>query len=313
PPRLRGREARPRNLHGAATGRHGHPGGVAAGAGGLPRPGHRRPPRHGRRHRPGQLRRAAAAAFGADPGRPGRGPRLEDVPVTLYRVTHRTTYRYEEKVSASYGQMHLLPRTADGQTCRTTRVAIDPAPDDLRERVDFFGNRAAFFAIHSEHTSLTVTTTSDLSVNREGVGLLGGQPWEQVRDRTASPTIEDGWEPTDFLIDSPLVAASPALVDYAGESFTPGRPVLEALLDLAQRIHADFEYEPGSTSVTTTVGDVLAARKGVCQDFAHLTIGCLRSLGLAARYVSGYLETEPPAGQERLQGTDVSHAWAALW
>jgi len=233
--------------------------------------------------------------------------------VTLYRVTHRTTYRYEEKVSASYGQMHLLPRTADGQTCRTTRVAIDPAPDDLRERVDFFGNRAAFFAIHSEHTSLTVTTTSDLSVNREGVGLLGGQPWEQVRDRTASPTIEDGWEPTDFLIDSPLVAASPALVDYAGESFTPGRPVLEALLDLAQRIHADFEYEPGSTSVTTTVGDVLAARKGVCQDFAHLTIGCLRSLGLAARYVSGYLETEPPAGQERLQGTDVSHAWAALW
>ena len=233
--------------------------------------------------------------------------------MTLYRVSHRTTYRYEEKVSASYGQMHLLPRTADGQTCRTTRVAIDPAPDDLRERVDFFGNRAAFFAIHSEHTSLTVTTTSDLSVNREGVGLLGGQPWEQVRDRTASPTIEDGWEPTDFLIDSPLVAASPALVDYAGESFTPGRPVLEALLDLAQRIHADFEYEPGSTSVTTTVGDVLAARKGVCQDFAHLTIGCLRSLGLAARYVSGYLETEPPAGQERLQGTDVSHAWAALW
>jgi len=233
--------------------------------------------------------------------------------VTLYRVTHRTTYRYEEEVSASYGQMHLLPRTADGQTCRTTRVAIDPAPDDLRERVDFFGNRAAFFAIHSEHTSLTVTTTSDLSVNREAVGLLGGQPWEQVRDRTASPTIEDGWEPTDFLIDSPLVAASPALVDYAGESFTPGRPVLEALLDLAQRIHADFEYEPGSTSVTTTVGDVLAARKGVCQDFAHLTIGCLRSLGLAARYVSGYLETEPPAGQERLQGTDVSHAWAALW
>ena len=233
--------------------------------------------------------------------------------MTLYRVTHRTTYRYEEEVSASYGQMHLLPRTADGQTCRTTRVAIDPAPDDLRERVDFFGNRAAFFAIHSEHTSLTVTTTSDLSVNREAVGLLGGQPWEQVRDRPASPTIEDGWEPTDFLIDSPLVAASPALVDYAGESFTPGRPVLEALLDLAQRIHADFEYEPGSTSVTTTVGDVLAARKGVCQDFAHLTIGCLRSLGLAARYVSGYLETEPPAGQERLQGTDVSHAWAALW
>jgi transglutaminase-like putative cysteine protease len=209
--------------------------------------------------------------------------------------------------------MHLLPRTAEGQTCRTTRVVIDPTPDDLRERIDYFGNRAAFYAIHSEHTSLTVTTTSDLSVTRGGLGLLDAPAWEAVRDRTASPGLDDGWEQTDFLIDSPLVPASPELADYAARSFTPGRPVLDALLHLAQRIQADFEYEPGSTSVTTTVDDVLAARKGVCQDFAHLAIGCLRSLGLAARYVSGYLETEPPAGRERLQGADVSHAWAALW
>jgi len=233
--------------------------------------------------------------------------------VTTYRVTHRTTYRYEDEVSASYGQMHLLPRTAEGQTCRATRVTIDPAPDDLRERIDYFGNRAAFYAIHSEHTSLTVTTTSDLSVSRGGLGLIDAPPWEQVRDRTASPSVDDGWEPTDFLLDSPLVPASPALADYAGSSFTPGRPVLEALLDLAQRIHADFDYEPGSTSVTTTVDDVLTARKGVCQDFAHLAIGCLRALGLAARYVSGYLETVPPAGGPRPAGADVSHAWAALW
>jgi transglutaminase-like putative cysteine protease len=233
--------------------------------------------------------------------------------VTHYRVTHRTTYRYEEPVSASYGQMHLLPRTADGQTCHTTRMAIDPTPDDLRERIDYFGNRAAFYAIHSEHTSLTVTTTSDLAVNRGGLGLLDAPSWEEVRDRTASPAVDDGWEPIDFLLDSPLVAASPGLADYAGPSFAPGRPVLEALLDLAQRIHDDFDYEPGSTSVTTTVDDVLAARQGVCQDFAHLAIGCLRSLGLAARYVSGYLETTPPPGKEHLQGADVSHAWAALW
>jgi transglutaminase-like putative cysteine protease len=233
--------------------------------------------------------------------------------VTLYRVLHRTVYRYAEKVSASYGQMHLLPRAADGQTCRTSRVMIDPTPDDLRERIDFFGNRAAFFAIHSEHTSLTVTTTSDVSVDRrDGLGLLGAQPWEQVRDRTAE-VGENGWEPIDLLLDSPLVAASAALADYARPSFTPGRPVIEALLDLAQRIHADFDYEPGSTSVTTTVDEVLTTRRGVCQDFAHLAIGCLRSLGLAARYVSGYLETEPPPGKERLQGADVSHAWAAVW
>jgi transglutaminase-like putative cysteine protease len=232
--------------------------------------------------------------------------------VTLYRVTHRTTYRYEDEVEASYGQMHLLPRTAEGQTCQASQVVIDPTPDDLRERIDFFGNRAAFYAIHSGHTSLTVTTTSEVSVNRGDLGLFDAQRWEQVRDRTAAPG-DDGWEPTDFLIDSPLVAASPALAEYAGPSFSPGRPVLEALLDLAQRIHTDFDYEPGSTSVTTAVDEVLAARHGVCQDFAHLAIGCLRSLGLAARYVSGYLETVPPPGKDRLQGADVSHAWASLW
>ena len=231
--------------------------------------------------------------------------------MTLYRVTHRTSYRYEQPVEASYGQMHLLPRSGDGQTCRTTRVVIDPTPDDLRERVDFFGNRAAFYAIHSEHTRLTVATTSDVAVDR-GALPLDAQPWEQVRDRTAAPG-DNGWEPTDFLLDSPLVAGSAALADYAAPSFTPGRPVLEALLDLGQRIHADFDYEPGSTSVTTTVDDLFAGGKGVCQDFAHLAIGCLRSLGLAARYVSGYLETVPPPGKERLQGADVSHAWAALW
>jgi transglutaminase-like putative cysteine protease len=233
--------------------------------------------------------------------------------VTLYRVTHRTTYRYAVNVSASYGQMHLLPRVVDGQTCRASRLEIDPAPDDLRERTDFFGNRAAFFAIHSDHTSLTATTISDVSVGRrDSLGLLGAQPWEQVRNRTAAPE-DNGWEPSDFLLDSPLVAASAELADYAGPSFPTGRPVLEALVDLAQRIHADFAYAPGSTSVTTTVDEVLIARKGVCQDFAHLAIGCLRSLGLAARYVSGYLETKPPPGKERLRGADVSHAWASLW
>jgi transglutaminase-like putative cysteine protease len=209
--------------------------------------------------------------------------------------------------------MHLLPRVVDGQTCRASRLEIDPAPDDLRERTDFFGNRAAFFAIHSDHTSLTVTTISDVSVGRrDSLGLLGAQPWEQVRDRTAAPE-DNGWEPSDFLLDSPLVAASGELADYARPSFPTGRPVLEALVDLAQRIHADFAYAPGSTSVTTTVDEVLTARKGVCQDFAHLAIGCLRSLGLAARYVSGYLETKPPPGKERLRGADVSHAWASLW
>src|SRR5438105_13251384 len=142
----------------------------------------------------------------------------------LYRVTHTTTYRYGETVSASYGQMHLLPRTGEGQTCRATRVVIDPAPEDFRERIDFFGNRAAFYAIHAGHTSLTVTAISDVSVSRGSLALLDARPWAQVRDQTATPG-DNGWASTDFLLDSPLVPASPGLADYAGPSFTPGRPV----------------------------------------------------------------------------------------
>jgi transglutaminase-like putative cysteine protease len=233
--------------------------------------------------------------------------------VIRYRVTHRTSYRYAEAVSASYGQMHLLPPTLGRQRCRASTVDIDPIPDDLRERTDFFGNRAAFFAIRSEHRSLTVTTRSEVWVDPpDEMGLPGAQPWERVRAQTAA-LGDDGWEPVDFLLDSPLVTASPALADYARSSFTPGRTVLDGLGDLARRIHADVAYEPGETSVATTADEVLEGRRGVCQDFAHLAIGCLRSLGLAARYVSGYLETEPPPGQPRLQGADVSHAWASLW
>ena len=235
----------------------------------------------------------------------------------IYRVTHRTRYDYEDKVSTSYGQMHLLPRDLDGQTCRSSRVTIDPTPDDYRERRDFFGNRAVFFAILSDHHSLTVTTTTEVEVTgrQATLPLLATQPWEDVRDSLSlnGNDAEGGAEARQFLLDSPLVAASPALAGYARRSFTPGRPVLEALVDLAVRIHADFEYEPGSTTVNTPVEEVLARGQGVCQDFAHLAIGCLRSLGLAARYVSGYLETDPPPGRPRLQGADVSHAWASLF
>jgi transglutaminase-like putative cysteine protease len=240
----------------------------------------------------------------------------------IYRVTHRTTYRYEEEVSASYGQVHLLPRELDGQSCQASRVVIDPTPDDFRERADFFGNRAAFFAILSGHRSLTVTTTSDVLVDgrQATLSLLGEQPWEEVRRRVTGgrnggdgvPADHATLEAAQFLIDSPLVSVSPALADYARPSFTPGRPVLDALPDLAQRIHDDFEYEPGATTVGTMAEDVLSVGKGVCQDFAHLVIGCLRSIGLATRYVSGYLESDPPSGRERLAGGDVSHAWASL-
>jgi len=232
-----------------------------------------------------------------------------------YRVTHHTSYRYEDEVSASYGQLHLLLRDLPGQECHDSSVVIDPPPDDYRERRDFFGNRAAYFSIISPHRTLSVTTTSEVNVTgrQNDLAELADLSWEQVRDGMRALGDAETIDALQFTLDSPLVTASEALADYALSSFPPGRPVVDALTDLAVRVHADFTYEPGSTKVSTTVDRVLSGRKGVCQDFAHLVIGCLRSLGLAARYVSGYLETRPPPGRPRLTGTDVSHAWASLF
>ncbi|HET9257097.1 MAG TPA: transglutaminase family protein, partial [Pseudonocardiaceae bacterium] len=138
-------------------------------------------------------------------------------------------------------------------------------------------------------------------------------PWERVREKIQADPGDDALDARQFMLDSPLVRNSGDLAAYATESFPARRPLLEAVIDLASRIHHDFDYHPGATGVTTTIEEVLESRSGVCQDFAHVATGCLRSLGLAARYVSGYLETEPPPGQERLAGADASHAWVSVF
>jgi transglutaminase-like putative cysteine protease len=232
-----------------------------------------------------------------------------------YRVTHRTEYRYESEVSSSYGELHMLPRDFSGQTCRESRVRIEPEPNDYRERIDFYGNRTAYFAVLDAHTRLSITAESVVDVvDRQRVlALVGDQPWEVARDRLRLDRAGDLLEVRDFLLDSPMVAVSPALLAYAAPSFPPGRPVVEALADLTSRIHGDFTYKHGATSVGTTLTELLELRKGVCQDFALLAVGCLRSLGLAARYVSGYLETYPPPGRPRMVGADASHAWASAF
>jgi transglutaminase-like putative cysteine protease len=231
-----------------------------------------------------------------------------------YAVTHRTEYDYESDVSDSYGQLHLLPRDFPGQRCRASELVIDPKPEGYRVRTDFFGNRVSSFAIHTTHRELRVTATSEVEVDDRGAGpaaLWGGRPWEEIRDGLRrSPS--DRLEASQFALDSPLVAAAPNFAGYAAESFTPRRPLLDAATDLIHRIHEDFAYEPGATSVTTPVEEVFERREGVCQDFAHLGIACMRSIGLPARYVSGYLETDPPPGRPKLQGADFSHAWLSL-
>jgi transglutaminase-like putative cysteine protease len=231
-----------------------------------------------------------------------------------YRVVHRTEYRYESEVSSSYGELYVLPRDVPGQVCRSSRVRIEPEPRDFRERTDFYGNRAVYFAVLEPHTRLTVTAESTVDVSRPGsISLPADQAWETSRDRLRLDPGDDAFSARGFLLDSPKVVVTPAVAAYAAHSFPAGRPLTEALTELTARIHADFAYKPGSTSVRTTLAELLDGRQGVCQDFAHLAVGCLRSVGLPARYVSGYLETRPPPGRPRLVGGDVSHAWASVF
>jgi transglutaminase-like putative cysteine protease len=234
-------------------------------------------------------------------------------PAVTYEVVHSTRYTYESEVSASYGQVHLMPRDLPGQICRASVVRIEPEPADYRDRIDFFGNRATYFSIRQPHTRLTVTSTSRVDVAERQVPLPLGQAWEQVRDGLAAAATDTELDARQFTLESPLVCISAAVEQYAAPSFLTGRPLLEAVADLSSRIHAGFRYRPGSTSVRTGLDEVLEGGEGVCQDFAQLAIGCLRSRGLAARYVSGYLETRPPPGRPRRQGADVSHAWTSVF
>ena len=235
--------------------------------------------------------------------------------ITAYEITHRTDYLYEQDVTSSYGQLHLLPRDLPRQRTRRAEVRIDPLPEVYRERLDFFGNRAAYFALHQPHRDLTVTAVSVVEVD-DGVqelSLFGQRPWEAVRDTVNAGGPEIDYDVVQYVLDSPLVAVDAVYRDYASASFASGVSAVDAITSLCARIHSDFAYEPGSTSVTTPLHEVFAERRGVCQDFAHLAIACLRSQGLPARYVSGYLETDPPPGRPKLTGVDGSHAWLSVF
>jgi transglutaminase-like putative cysteine protease len=232
-----------------------------------------------------------------------------------YRVVHKTEYSYTEVVSPSYGQLYVLPRDHPEQTCVSARVVVDPPADDYREHIDFFGNRVAYFAVQAPHRQLTVTAESTVVVSdrQGGSEAVADQPWEEVVEGLIADSSADFLDARMFVLDSPRVARLDALGDYARESFRPGRDLRGAVGELSSRIHADFAYRPGSTSVSTPIEVAFDQRSGVCQDFAHVAIGCLRALGLAARYVSGYLESaRRPAGSSRT-GADVSHAWLSVF
>jgi transglutaminase-like putative cysteine protease len=231
-----------------------------------------------------------------------------------YQVTHRTDYRYERDVTASYGHLHLLPRDLDRQLRRSATITLTPGPDVLSSRHDFFGNSVSYFEIHEPHRQLTVTAQSVVEVadSADEVSLLSGGIWEDAVAAVSGGSLPEHLEATQFVVGSPLAAPSDRYRAYALESFPAGRPLLECVESLCSRIHADFRYKPGSTSVATPLAQVFRRRRGVCQDFAHLGIACLRSVGLPARYVSGYLETLPAPGRPKLTGVDGSHAWFSV-
>jgi transglutaminase-like putative cysteine protease len=230
-----------------------------------------------------------------------------------YRVQHRTVYTYDDDVTDSLGIAYLVPRELPWQQVGDYRIDIAPSPGDTATDEDFYGNRLTYFQVVEPHRELVVVGTGEVDVVAPQVDAARlDRPWDALLP-LAAPDLPGAWFATDLALPSPAVPSYPGAKEYAADSFVPGRPVGEAVTDLMHRIHADFEYDDTATTVTSTVPEVLAERAGVCQDFAHLTLACLRSHGLAARYVSGYLATEPPPGKERVVGADASHAWASVW
>ncbi len=235
-----------------------------------------------------------------------------------YRVEHDTAYRYSEPVMLSHQQLHLTPRILDYQAIRAHEVIIKPAPTQRRNIIDAFGNPLTEIAIESAHTSLDIIAKSTVAVTQRPVlDAEKTAAWETVRDTLAyraawhpEPAILDA---TQFLFESPYARVKRNLRAYAGDCFEPGRPILAAAAALMAKIHGEFKFDAAATNVTTPVMKFFEQKRGVCQDFTHLMISCLRSTGLAARYVSGYLLTRPAPGKPRHVGTDVSHAWVALF
>jgi transglutaminase-like putative cysteine protease len=229
-----------------------------------------------------------------------------------YEVVHRTTYHYSDDVTSSYGRGFLTPRDSARQRCLTHGLVIEPEPSDSSTSRDGYGNVSSYFHVTERHRVLTVTSHSIVEVDPPPATLYAGgsalAPWEISR-----PVGPDGALAVEFTLDLQQPEITEAVRDYAAKSFQPGRPLIDVLVDLNSRINHDFTYRSGSTTVSTQVGEVLAAGEGVCQDFARLAIACLRANGLAASYVSGYLATDPPPGRERMVGIDATHAWASVW
>ncbi len=230
-----------------------------------------------------------------------------------YHVTHRTPYVYDDEVTDSLGIAFLTPRSLRWQQVDGVKITVDPLPSDMSNDIDYYGNTVTYFQVTTTHTQLNVEAVSEV----EGEAPVYepepmSQPWERARP-LIDPTLPGAWRAVDAAVESAMAQHTDEAYFYGDVSFTPGRSLVDVVTDLMHRIHADFRYDKEATNVSSTVHEIFDAKGGVCQDFAHLMLACLRSHGLAARYVSGYLLTTPPPGKDRVVGADASHAWVAVW
>jgi transglutaminase-like putative cysteine protease len=232
----------------------------------------------------------------------------------IYKIIHRTTYKYAYPVSVGNHVACLKPRSYAQNRLVKDALHITPEPSTLTERVDYFGNLLYFFTVQQPHQELVVEARSQVFRSHAEADLQAETlPWESSTASLAETHTPEELNACQFQFESPRIRIRPDFGAYALESFTAGRPMREALMDLTTRIYRDFSFDSKVTSVRTTPEEVFKKRRGVCQDFAHVQIACLRSIGLAARYVSGYLRTYPPPGKPRLVGADASHAWISAY
>lgn len=233
-----------------------------------------------------------------------------------YRVRHITEYTYGAPVSLCYNMAHLLPRDTRNQRCLHQKIQINPPPVYQNDGEDYFGNQTFYFSIQEAHKKLVIDVTTDFEI--ASLNVLEWQAQStlscgELRAMLNAPNTPELRMAKEYLLDSPQIRRSEDLKAYAQSTFADDEPVLQAAMAFTHKIFSEFKFDPSTTTVATPLEQVLKQRSGVCQDFAHLAIGCLRSVGIPARYMSGYLETLPPPGQEKLVGADASHAWFAVF
>ncbi len=232
----------------------------------------------------------------------------------LYELAHTTTYEYNNSVSLSHHTLRLQPRELERQQCLAAELLIQPQPAVVKTHLDYFGNQMTFVTVEGSHRKLVITSRSRVNVHATTPPKPELTPtWESVRELCGADEANEAVTAREFIYPSPHIKREPEFSAYAEPSFTEERPLLDAVLHLTDRIYRDFKFDSKATTIATPLDEVFKSRRGVCQDFAHLEIACLRSMGIPARYVSGYLETDPPPGKPRLAGADASHAWISFF